>query len=478
MSSNKKIIPVLLSGGSGTRLWPLSRRSYPKQFTKLVGDQTLFQQSASRLISSDLLRFDKQITVTNAEFRFVVTEQLQELGIDPGPVILEPEVKNTAPAILAATFYAMQNDPEAILLVLPSDHVIADVNSFHEAISLGLFEADVGNVVTFGVKPTRAETGYGYLELSDSSDGSMVNVNRFIEKPDLKMAEKFVTSGNYLWNSGIFLFRASVMVDAFIKNAPNLISAVQNSIDNGKTDLGFFRLDPICWANCENISIDYAVMEKFDKLVAVPFRTHWSDLGDWSSVWAENMKDEKGNVNLGNSVSIDSNETFLRAESDNIQLVGLGLKDIIVIAMSDAVLVADKTRVQDVKQVVSELKNREISQAEFFPKFHRPWGWFEILSRKGRSQVKRIMVKPGGTLSLQSHKHRSEHWVVVEGTVKVIVGTEEKFLSEGESVYVPVGVVHRMENSGPCPMLLIEVQIGSYLEEDDIIRYDDIYSRD
>ena len=477
MTSSKKILPVLLAGGSGKRLWPLSRKSYPKQFTKLVGDQTLFQQSSSRLISSDLVQFEKQITVTNVEFRFVVTEQLQEIGVDSGPVILEPEVKNTAPAILAATFYALQNNPEAILLVLPSDHIITDINAFHEAISLGLSEVDAGNIITFGVKPTRAETGYGYLKLSQVSSGAIVNIDRFIEKPDLKTAEKLIASDNYLWNSGIYMFRASDMVKAFMKNAPNLISPVKKSIENGKNDLGFFRLDASCWAACENISIDYAVMEKLDKLVAVSLATHWSDLGDWTSVWAENINDTQGNLNLGNSISIDCTETFLRAEGDNIQIVGLGLKDIIVIAMPDAVLVADKTKAQDVKMVVSELKKKEISQAEVFPKFHRPWGWFEILSQKGHFQVKRIMVKPGGVLSLQSHKHRSEHWVVVEGKVKVIVDSEEKFLKEGESVYVPVGAVHRMENPGTSPMLLIEVQTGPYLGEDDIIRYDDIYSR-
>ena len=436
----KKITPVLLAGGSGTRLWPLSRKSYPKQFLKIIGDESLFQGSARRLTSSHILNFDNLVTLTHSDHRFVVAEQLQNIGVDPGPILIEPASKNTAPSVLAACFYAMQTDPEAILLVAPSDHMILDVSIFHEAISLGLSEIEFGNIITFGIIPTRAETGYGYLETANQFSGKPVRVKRFIEKPVIKRAEEMAASGSHMWNSGIFMFRAKDMVDAFQKNAPNLILPVKKSVDNGKVDLGFFRFDPETWAMCENISIDYAVMEKVDKLIAVQLETHWSDLGDWASVWTEHQKDTNGNVNSVNSTSIDCVNTFLRSES--------------------------------------ELTKKDVSQAKLFPKFHRPWGWFEILSRKGRFQVKRIMVNSGGALSLQSHRYRSEHWVVVEGTAKVIVEQEEKLLTEGQSVYVPLGAMHRMENPGKSPMLLIEVQTGSYLGEDDIIRYDDIYSRE
>ena len=474
----KKITPVLLAGGSGTRLWPLSRKSYPKQFLKIIGDESLFQGSARRLTSSHILNFDNLVTLTHSDHRFVVAEQLQNIGVDPGPILIEPASKNTAPSVLAACLYAMKTDPEAILLVAPSDHMILDVSVFHEAISLGLSEIEFGNIITFGVIPTRAETGYGYLETATPFSGKPVRVKRFIEKPVIKRAEEMAASGSHMWNSGIFMFRAKDMVDAFQKNAPNLILPVKKSVDNGKVDLGFFRFDPETWAMCENISIDYAVMEKVDKLIAVQLETHWSDLGDWASVWTEHQKDTNGNVNSVNSTSIDCVNTFLRSESENVEVVGLGLSDIIAIAMPDAVLVTHKSRVQDVKLVVNELTKKDVSQAKLFPKFHRPWGWFEILSRKGRFQVKRIMVNSGGALSLQSHRYRSEHWVVVEGTAKVIVEQEEKLLTEGQSVYVPLGAMHRMENPGKSPMLLIEVQTGSYLGEDDIIRYDDIYSRE
>ncbi|MDB4229138.1 mannose-1-phosphate guanylyltransferase/mannose-6-phosphate isomerase [Paracoccaceae bacterium] len=473
-----KVIPIILAGGSGTRLWPLSRKSYPKQFSKLVGNQSLFQQSALRLISSDLIIFSQPVILTNSDFRFIVTDQLQQVGIDPGHILIEPEGKNTGPAILAASLHALKNDPDAVLLVAPSDHVILDEAEFHAAVNLGLSEAKRGNIVTFGITPDRPETGYGYLELAAIANHNPVKLKRFVEKPDLNTAQDMLDSKNYLWNSGIFIFRAIDIVTAFEMYTPNLLTPVRSALENGKPDLGFFRLDPAVWAECHDISIDYAVMEHADNLVAVPLSAGWSDLGDWNAVWKEHGPDHKGIVTTQNATAIDCGNVLLRSESDSQHLVGLGLKDIVAIAMPDAVLVAHKDCVQDVKQVVTKLKENGIQQAEVSSKDHRPWGWFEILATQSRFQVKRILVNPGAALSLQSHNHRSEHWIVVEGTIRVTVNDEIQLLTEGQSVFIPLGAVHRMENPGKVPMILIEVQTGAYLGEDDIIRYEDIYSRD
>ena len=473
-----KLTPVVLCGGSGMRLWPLSRKAYPKQFSKLIGEKSLFQQTAHRLLSSNKVSFNPHITITNSDFRFIVCEQLQELGIEPSSIIIEPEGKNTAPAILAAVYFAMQNDPNVILLIAPSDHIIPDVSAFHDAIHSGISDVEAGNIVTFGIKPSRPETGYGYLELSKLGTSGPTKLKRFLEKPDSTTAQAMLEAGTYLWNAGIFMFRAKDMCKAFQKYAPNLTEPIRNSIELGKSDLGFFRLDPNAWSEVAPISIDYAIMEHADNLTAVPFTSHWSDLGEWNSVWAEQNQDHNGVATSANATAIDCTNTLLRSESDTQQIVGLGLKDIIAIAMPDAVLVVQKDRVQDVKKVVEKLKLKGVSQAEIFPKDHRPWGWFETLAIAGRFQVKRIVVKPGAALSLQSHNHRSEHWVVVEGTAKVTINDQVSLVTEGQSVYIPVGAIHRMENPGKLPMLLIEVQTGPYLEEDDIVRYEDIYDRD
>lgn len=475
---NKIITPVLLAGGSGTRLWPLSRKSYPKQFSNLIGDQSLFQQSALRLKSSNIVKFGPHITMTNADFRFIVGEQLQGVGINPGPILIEPEGRNTAPAILAASIFAQDRDPEAVLLVAPSDHVIPDVEAFHEALALGLDAVSNGKIVTFGITPTRAETGYGYLELSSVSNGYPVDLLRFVEKPDAPLAQQMLDAGNFLWNAGIFMFRASDMISAFEKYSHGILSPVKAALSAVEPDLDFLRLDPEAWSRCEDISIDYAIMERSENLVAVPFSAGWSDLGGWDAVLQEMDRDELGVAVSSNSHAIDCEDTLLRSESSSLELVGMGLKDIIAIAMPDSVLVMHKRRAQDVKQVIGMLKSKNVAQAESFPKDHRPWGWFETLTIRGRFQVKRIHVKPGAALSLQSHHHRSEHWVVVEGTAKVTIGEETRLLSEGQSVYIPLGAIHRMENPGKIPMTLIEVQTGTYLGEDDIIRYEDIYARD
>ena len=473
------IYPVLLAGGSGARLWPLSRKSYPKQFFNLIGEKTLFQCSAKRLTSSDIIKFASHITLTNADFRFIIGEQLQEIGIDPGPTLIEPEGKNTAAAILAASIFAHEKDKDAVLLVAPSDHVIPDTAIFHEAIKVGLSHVKNQKMVTFGIKPTHPETGYGYLELSTDTldDNGTSDISKFVEKPHLQDAKQMLASGHYLWNAGIFLFLAQDMMDAFKAYAPETLDLVSQSINEASADLGFLRLAAEPWSKIEGISIDYAIMEKAQNLVAVPYASKWSDLGGWDAVWSESEQDTSGNVTSETAHAIECSNSLLRSESGSQQVVGLGLNDIMAIAMPDAVLVAPKERAQDVKKAVELLKSKDIAQAEIFPKDHRPWGWFESLALGDRFQVKRICVKPGAALSLQSHKHRSEHWVVVEGTAKVTIDDEVKLVSEGQSVYVPLGTKHRMENPGKFPMLLIEVQIGTYLREDDIIRYEDIYAR-
>lgn len=480
MTSSLTITPVILAGGSGTRLWPLSRKSYPKQFVRLVGEQTLFQASALRMAGrADGLQFQPPVVLTNSDFRFIVTEQLSEVGIDPGAVIIEPEGRNTAPAVLAAALHLLAQDPEAVMLVAPSDHVIPDAEVFHEAVKQGLAAVAAGDLVTFGIQPDRPETGYGYLELASQPDGSgaAVKLARFVEKPDAARAAEMLAAGTYLWNAGIFLFRAKDIVAAFEAYAPDLSAPVKAAVAEAQADLGFLRLAPGPWAGAQDISIDYAVMEKAPNLSVVPFSAGWSDLGGWDAVWREGERDDNGVSLSGAATAIDCEDTLLRSDSENLEIVGIGLKDVIAVAMNDAVLVADMSRAQDVKKAVDALKAKKAAQATQFPMDHRPWGWYESLVIGDRFQVKRIHVHPGAALSLQSHFHRSEHWIVVEGTARVTIDDTVKLVTENQSVYIPLGAVHRMENPGKVPMVLIEVQTGTYLGEDDIIRYEDVYSR-
>ena len=471
------ITPVLLCGGSGTRLWPLSRKSYPKQFVPLIGEETLFQASAARLSGEG---FAAPVVLTNSDFRFIVTEQLSGAGIDPGAVLIEPEGRNTAPAVLAAALWLERSDPEGLMLVAPSDHVVPDAPAFRAAVAAGVPAAEAGQLVTFGIKPTHAETGYGYLELSEDPGDFAARplaLERFVEKPDAARAAEMLASGRHLWNAGIFLFKVRTILAAFRDHAPELVAPVQAAVEAGKPDLGFFRLDPGAWGQVEEISIDYAVMERAANLSVVPFAAGWSDLGGWDAVWRETGPDAAGVVASGHATAIDCANTLLRSEDAGVELVGIGLKGIIAVAMPDAVLVADAARAQDVKQAVAALRDKGATQATAFPKDHRPWGWFESLVVGDRFQVKRIVVHPGAALSLQSHHHRSEHWIVVEGTARVTVDDEVRLVSENQSVYIPLGAVHRMENPGKLPMVLIEVQTGAYLGEDDIIRYEDVYAR-
>lgn len=469
------ITPVLLCGGSGTRLWPLSRKSYPKQFSPLLGDQSLFQASAARLAGEG---YTAPVVVTADAFRFIVKEQLGSAGITPGAVLIEPAGRDTAPAVLAAALHTYARDPDAMLLVAPSDHVIPDVEAFNATVAAALPAAQAGQLVTFGIRPERAETGYGYLEMAAAPTGDVAPqpLKAFVEKPCAETAAAMLAEGRYLWNAGIFLFSAATIKAAYEQFAPDMVRAVQGALDHAKCDLGFTRLGPTQWEQAQAISIDYAVMEKADNLSVVPYLGRWSDLGDWAAVWRET---QTNGISLsGPATAIDCTNTLLRSEVPGQAIVGIGLDDIVAIAMPDAVLISHKGRTQEVKQAVAALKAQKAPQAESFPKDHRPWGWFESLVVGERFQVKRIVVNPGAALSLQSHHHRSEHWIVVQGTAKVTVDDDVKLVSENQSVYIPLAAVHRMENPGKMPMVLIEVQTGSYLGEDDITRYEDVYARE
>ncbi|CAM3016707.1 mannose-1-phosphate guanylyltransferase (GDP) /mannose-6-phosphate isomerase, type 2 [Paracoccus aminovorans] len=470
------ITPVLLAGGSGTRLWPVSRKSFPKQFAPLIGEESLFQASARRLSGA---RYAAPLVMTNADFRFIVAEQLDQIGIIPAAILIEPAGRNTAPAILAAALTAAETDPEAVLLVAPSDHVVPDAEAFGRAVDMGLPAAQAGRIVTFGITPTRPETGYGYMEAEGSGEGP-VTLKRFVEKPDAGNAARMIAQGNFLWNAGIFLFSARTMIEAFKAHAPEYLAPVQAALTEARLDLGFLRLAPEPWDRLPDLSIDYAVLEKAANLSVVRFSGHWSDLGGWDAVWRETQDAapaERGAVTDDRSTAIDCDNVLLRSQDDGIEVVGIGLQDVMVVATNDAVLVAGMDRAQEVRKAVSALKSKGARQAESFLRDHRPWGWFETLALADRFQVKRIVVNPGAALSLQSHFHRSEHWIVVSGTARVTVDETVTLVTENQSIYVPLGAVHRMENPGKVPMVLIEVQTGVYLGEDDIVRYEDVYSR-
>ena len=474
-----RISPVILCGGSGTRLWPLSRKSYPKQFTPLLGDETLFQSTAKRLTDGDGVTFDRPTVLTTSDFRFIVTEQLAAAGIDPGAILLEPTPRDTAPAILAAAMYLARQSADAVMLIVPSDHHIPDAAHFRRAIARGLPSVAAGRIVTFGITPTRPETGYGYLELGPDCGAGLgpCTLSGFVEKPDKAKAEAMIASGGFLWNAGIFMARAVDMITAFARHAPAYETQIRAALDAAEVDLGFLRLDADAWGQTDAKSIDYAVMEKADNLTVVPFDGVWSDMGGWDAVWREAAQTGTATVTHGAATAIDCDNSLIRSESAGVEIVGIGLRNILAVAMEDAVLVADMTRAQDVKRAVQVLTDKGAEQATKFPKEHRPWGWFERLVLGGRFQVKRIHVHPGEALSLQSHLHRSEHWVVVEGTAEVTIGDTTSLISENQSVYIPIGSQHRLANPGKVPVVLIEVQTGAYVGEDDIIRYADKYAR-
>jgi len=465
------MIPVILSGGSGTRLWPLSRGQHPKQFLPLVSKHTLFQETILRLQGIDSLK--APIGVCNESHRFMMAEQLREIDTPPAAIILEPIGKNTAPAVALAALAADSEDD--ILLILPADHVISDITSFHAAVKNAETLAEEGYLVTFGIVPTAAETGYGYIKSGTQNTGVALDVAAFVEKPDFKTAEHYVASGEYFWNSGMFAFKAGRFLEELNKYHPAMLAACQKSFTSAQVDADFIRLNKETFSQCPADSIDYAVMEKTDKAVVIPLDAEWNDVGSWSALWDVTNKDEFGNALSGDVLTVDTENCFLHSESRLVASVGVS--NLIIVETPDSVLVASKDHVQDVKAIVEQLKQQHRPEADSHRKVYRPWGHYDLVDNGERHHTKRIVVKPGAKLSLQKHHHRAEHWVVVKGTALVTKADEKILLSENESTYIPLGVVHCLENPGVIPLEMIEVQSGSYLGEDDIIRFDDKYGR-
>jgi mannose-1-phosphate guanylyltransferase/mannose-1-phosphate guanylyltransferase/mannose-6-phosphate isomerase len=468
------ITPVLLAGGSGTRLWPVSRASFPKQFAPLLGAESLFQTTARRL---DAPGFAAPLIVTAEDYRFIVTDQLREAGLTAQGLLVEPQARNTAPAAIAAALILSLAEPDALMLVAPTDHMIADPLAFRAAVERGAAAAREGRIVTFGIRPTHAETGYGWLDCGAPSHPGVETLTRFIEKPDAELAEILLSNPRCLWNAGIFLARADVLIAEAARHAPATLAAVREALSAASLDLGFVRLAAGPWSQTDALSLDHAIMEQADCLSVVRYDGHWTDLGSWAAIFAEADQDDRGNALQGLATAIDCTGSLLRSDHEGVELIGIGLTNIIAVATRDAVLVADAGSAQSVRLAVETLKARGAAQATAFARDHRPWGWYETIGAGDRFQVKRIHVHPGAALSLQSHLHRSEHWVVVQGTARVTVGETVSLVAENQSIFVPLGQVHRLENPGRVPMVLIEVQTGAYLGEDDIIRYEDRYAR-
>jgi mannose-1-phosphate guanylyltransferase / mannose-6-phosphate isomerase len=475
MSAN--IHPVILCGGSGTRLWPLSRSTYPKQFSRLVGESNLFQSTVLRCCGDP---FAPPVVITGESLRFIVAGQLAEIAVAPAGILVEPVSRNTAPAVLAAALWLERHAPDALVLVAPCDHAIADEGAFRAAIAAAAPRARAGDLLTFGVEPTRPETGYGYIQLAPSgSPGSSQprSVAGFVEKPDAGRAAEMLEAGNVVWNAGIFLFSVAAILTAYRQHAPDFLAPVADALAAATVELGFTGLARGPWASLPDRSIDRAIMEKASNIATVPLDAGWSDIGTWDAVWRQAGHDADGNARSGHATAIGCTNTLLRSESGGLELVGIGLEDIVAVAMPDAVLVARRQSVQRIEEAVAEIAGRGARQATDYPRDHRPWGWFESVVAGEGFQVKRILVNPGAKLSLQSHVHRAEHWVVVAGTATTTVDKTVQTLAAGQTVYIPIGAIHRLENRGTVPMVLIEVQIGSYLGEDDIVRYEDIYAR-
>lgn len=470
------VIPVILSGGAGSRLWPLSRELYPKQLLPLTSDKTMLQETVCRL--SGLAAMAAPLIVCNDAHRFMVAEQLRQLQISPGAIILEPCGRNTAPAVALAALQALQADGDAILLVLPADHLIRDIAAFQQAVAAGVALAERGKLVTFGIVPDAPETGYGYIKAADElldAAAQAYPVAEFVEKPDLATAEKYVASGNYYWNSGMFMFCAQKYLAELALYRPDIATACQNAFASMSRDLDFHRLDEALFAACPADSVDYAVMEKTADAVVLPLAAGWNDVGAWSALWDVHSKNSAGNVLVGDILTEGASNCYLHASQRLIAAVGV--TDLVVVETADAVLVAHRDRVQDVKGIVQQLKQQQRCEALLHRRVNRPWGAYEGIDIGERFQVKHITVNPGASLSLQKHHHRAEHWVVVKGTAQVTRGKEVLLLTENQSTYIPLGELHRLENPGQIPLEMIEVQSGSYLGEDDIVRFDDIYGR-
>jgi len=464
------IIPVILSGGTGSRLWPLSREVYPKQLLPLVNERTMLQNTVLRVQGIPALA--APMVVCNEEHRFMVAEQLRQLGIQPQSVILEPVGRNTAPAVAVAALKALECD-DPLLLVLPADHIIRNEAAFREAVARVADEAAAGKLATFGILPTHPETGYGYIR-AEAGD-SVSPVQAFVEKPDLQTAREYLETGGYYWNSGMFLFRASTFLRELERFRPEIPGACREALERASQDLDFLRLDREAFARCPSDSVDYAVMEHTREAVVAPLDVGWNDVGAWSALWEVGERDADGNVAHGDVLTEQTRNCYLRAGSRLLATVGV--EDLVVVETPDAVLVAHRDRVQDVKAIVERLKGAGREESRSHRKVYRPWGSYDSIDAEDRFQVKRITVNPGAALSLQMHHHRAEHWVVVRGTARITRGDEVLLLSENQSTYIPLGTTHRMENPGKIPLELIEVQSGSYLGEDDIVRFDDVYGR-
>jgi mannose-1-phosphate guanylyltransferase len=459
-----------MSGGSGTRLWPLSRKHKPKQFLNLFGDDSMFQQTILRLKGLDSA---SPIVVCNESHRFMVAEQLLEIGIEFPSILLEPAGRNTAPAIVSAAFQALSREQDPVLLVLAADHVIADIEAFHQAIKVAEQQALAGNLVTFGIVPSCAHTGYGYIQAEEKETISAVK--QFVEKPDLATAEQYLASGKYYWNSGMFMFKASLLIEEMNKFNPDIVEKCRLAVSQSEQDLDFVRLNKTAFEACPSDSIDYALMEKTNKAVVVPLDAGWNDVGSWSSLWECSQQDENNNVLKGDVEIQNVKNAYIHSEHRLVSAIGV--EDLVIVETADAVMVASKAQAQDIKDIVAKLKSQSRPEAENHRLCYRPWGYYDSIDLGERFQVKRIRVKPGASLSLQMHHHRAEHWVVVQGTAEVTRDDEVFLLSENESTFIPVGQKHRLHNPGRVPLEIIEIQSGGYLGEDDIVRFQDNYHR-
>lgn len=474
------LIPIILSGGSGTRLWPLSREKHPKQLLSLVNEDSLLQSTARRLDGIQGAKLSSPIIVCNEEYRFVIAEQLRIID-KKGTILLEPVGRNTAPALTLAALAATRIDDDPILLIMPSDHVILDTDAFQAAVLQGMSQAASNRIITFGISPDAPETGYGYIQIGESMDHNAYRIARFVEKPDLATAQSYLDAGNYLWNSGLFMMRASVWLSAIDKCRPDILAACRSAWEHGSADNEFLRVDKHAFEQCPSDSIDYAVMERLTRDnelpagIVIPLAVNWSDIGAWNSLWQILAKDDAGNVAKGDVLLDNCSNTMAISESRLVTCIGV--ENVIVIETPDAVLVAHKDKTQDVKLIVDKLKHQGRPEGQLHRKVFRPWGWYDGIDTGERFQVKRIVVKPGAALSLQMHHHRAEHWVVVRGTARVTRNDEVYLVTENESTYIPLGTKHRLENPGRVPLEMIEIQSGPYLGEDDIVRFEDIYGR-
>ncbi|MFZ9271363.1 MAG: mannose-1-phosphate guanylyltransferase/mannose-6-phosphate isomerase [Prochlorococcaceae cyanobacterium] len=475
--STRPLVPVILCGGTGTRLWPLSRATYPKQYWALAGasDDTLLQQTHQRL--AGLAGLAAPLLICNEDHRFIVAEQMRQIGVEPGAILLEPIGRNTAPAVAVAALKATSMGGDPLLLVLAADHVIQDAARFRATVEAGYQAAEAGQLVTFGIVPTAPETGYGYIEATAAAGSSTqpVPIARFVEKPDRATAEQFVASGRFTWNSGMFLFKASAILAELQQHAPEVLRACRSALEHDSADLDFLRLEREAFAGCPNVAIDVAVMEKTQRGAVLPLDAGWSDVGSWSALWETASRDSSGNVLRGRVISEDSHNCYLRSEHRLV--VGLGIDDLVVVETDDVVLVAGRDRAQDVKAIVGRLEAEGASESKAHRRIYRPWGHYDGITEGERWQVKKIVVNPGASLSLQMHHHRAEHWIVVKGTAVVEKDGSQELVGENQSTYIPLGCKHRLSNPGQIPVEMIEVQSGPYLGEDDIVRFEDRYGR-